>query len=177
LNELQSPASTKKSCTIVTNNTPHPENQILVRFLSGTRFGGDFALHIPRGFHHSLALMNRRTFRQLRRAAGTEFHHHVYVVLLSSEARKNRTLLRENPGRDPAKPCVYVGMTGLQPKERFANHKEGVKAATVVQRYGLKLLPELYECFNPMPFEAAAQMERELAEDLRRQGYTVAGGT
>jgi hypothetical protein len=30
---------------------------------------------------------------------------------------------------------------------------------------------------NPMPFEAAAQMEKELAEDLRAQGYTVTGGT
>ncbi len=28
----------------------------------------------------------------------------------------------------------------------------------------------------PMPFEAAAQMERDLAEDLRHQGYTVTGG-
>jgi hypothetical protein len=121
--------------------------------------------------------MRRRTFRQLRRAAGTDVHHHVYVVLLSEEAMKNRALLRENPQRDPGKPCVYVGMTGLRPEERFANHKEGVKAAAVVQRYGLRLLPELYDCFNPMPFEAAVQMERDLAEDLRQQGYTVAGGT
>ena len=36
--------------------------------------------------------------------------------------------------------------------------------------------PELYEQLNPMPFEAAAQMEIELAEDLRVQGYTVTGG-
>jgi hypothetical protein len=28
-----------------------------------------------------------------------------------------------------------------------------------------------------MPFEAAAQMENDLAEDLRAEGYTVAGGT
>lgn len=30
-----------------------------------------------------------------------------------------------NPDRDPAKPCVYVGMTGLDPQERFKNHKRG----------------------------------------------------
>ena len=29
---------------------------------------------------------------------------------------------------------------------------------------------------NLMPFEAAAQMEKNLAEDLRRAGYTVTGG-
>jgi hypothetical protein len=31
------------------------------------------------------------------------------------------------------------------------------------------MMPELYEDLNPMPFEAAAQMEIELAEDLRAQ--------
>jgi hypothetical protein len=71
---------------------------------------------------------------------------------------------------------VYVGMTGLDPQERFANHKAGIKAASVVKHYGLCLLPELYQHLNPMPFDAAAQMEMHLAEDLRRAGYTVTGG-
>ena len=31
-------------------------------------------------------------------------------------------------------------------------------------------MPELYECLNPMPFEAAAQMEKDLAADLRAEG-------
>jgi hypothetical protein len=46
----------------------------------------------------------------------------------------------------------------------------------VVKRYGLRLLPELYAHLNPMPFDAAVQMEMDLAEDLRRAGYTVTGG-
>ena len=33
------------------------------------------------------------------------------------------------------------------------------------------------EYLNPMPFDAAVQMEKDLAEDLRADGYTVAGGT
>ena len=37
-------------------------------------------------------------------------------------------------------------------------------------------MPELYEQLNPMQYEAAAQMEKELAEDLRSEGYTVTGG-
>ncbi len=45
-----------------------------------------------------------------------------------------------------------------------------------MEHYDLRLLPELFEHLNPMPFEAAAQMEQELAEDLRRGGYTVTGG-
>jgi hypothetical protein len=67
-------------------------------------------------------------------------------------------------------------MTGLTPEERFANHRAGIKAAAVVQRHGLRLLPELYAHLNPMPFDAAVQMEQDLAEDLRRAGYTVTGG-
>ncbi len=59
---------------------------------------------------------------------------------------------------------------------RFSNHKAGIKAASVVERYGIRLLPDLYEHLNPMPFEAAAQMEKDLAEDLRQAGYTVIGG-
>ncbi len=121
--------------------------------------------------------MRRRTYKQI--VAGTEanFHHNVYVVLLDSKAAREPGVLQANPRRDPAKPCVYVGMTGLKPEERFQNHKSGVKAAKIVKQYGVRLLPELYACFNPMPYHAALEMEKDLAEDLRAQGYTVTGGT
>ena len=56
------------------------------------------------------------------------------------------------------------------------NHKNGYKAAWVVEKYGLRLIPELYAHLNPMPYEAALQMEMDLADDLRREGYTVTGG-
>ena len=36
----------------------------------------------------------------------------------------------------------------------------------------MPLRPELYEHLNPMPFEAAVQMELELAEHLRAAGCT-----
>ncbi len=67
-------------------------------------------------------------------------------------------------------------MTGQSPEERITNHKAGIKAAAVVTRYGLRRLPELYQHLNPMPFEAAVKKEVDLAEDLRRAGYTVTGG-
>lgn len=120
--------------------------------------------------------MKRRTLRQLRAKRQPDQHHNVYVVLLDPAVGKVRKVRAANPKRDRKKPCVYVGMTGLTPEERFANHKAGTKAARVVKRHGLRLLPELYEHLNPMPFEAAAQMEQDLAEDLRRAGYTVTGG-
>jgi predicted GIY-YIG superfamily endonuclease len=120
--------------------------------------------------------MKRRTFRKVRAASQAQHHHNVYVVLLGAPAARLRAVRAAYLNRDPKKPCVYVGMTGLDPKERFANHKAGIKAASVVKRYGVRLLPELYEHLNPMPFEAAAQMEKDLAEDLRSAGYTVTGG-
>jgi predicted GIY-YIG superfamily endonuclease len=121
--------------------------------------------------------MKRRTFRKLKAASENGFRHSVYVVLLGSEAADDPRILADNPQRDPAKPCLYVGMTGLTPEQRFHNHKNGIKSARAVKRYGVKLLPALYDCFNPMPFEAACQMERELADELRSQGYTVTGGS
>ena len=120
--------------------------------------------------------MKRRTLRQLRASKQRQDHHHVYVVLLDRAVSKIVRARAENPSRDSKKPCVYVGMSGLRPEERFANHKAGIKAASVVRRYGIRLLPELYAHLNPMPFEAAVEMEKDLAEDLRRAGYTVTGG-
>jgi hypothetical protein len=120
--------------------------------------------------------MKRRTLKQLRAKLHPSQHHNVYVVLLDSLAGKLRKVCAANPKRHPGKPCVYVGMTGLTPEQRFANHKKGIKAASVVKRFGVRLLPELYLHLNPMPFEAAVQMEMDLAEDLRRAGYTVTGG-
>jgi hypothetical protein len=109
-------------------------------------------------------------------AAAPSFHHNVYVILLDPKAAQHPSVLRANRKRDPARPCVYVGMTGLPPEHRFENHKHGYKAAWVVEKYGVRLMPELYAHLNPMPYEAALQMELEIAEDLRSEGYTVTGG-
>jgi len=121
--------------------------------------------------------LKRRTFQKLRFASDSGHHHHnVYVVLLDSAVARLRRVRAENPNRDPNKACLYVGLTGLNPPERFANHKAGLKSASIVRRFGLRLLPGLYEHLNPMPFEAAVQMEKDLAMDLRIAGYTVTGG-
>jgi hypothetical protein len=105
------------------------------------------------------------------------FHHNVYVVLLDEKVARHRSVLRLNPGRNRELPCVYVGMTGLPVEHRLQNHLNGYKASWVVERYGQRLMPELFEHLNPMPYEVAVQMEKDLAEDLRAQGYTVTGGT
>jgi len=120
--------------------------------------------------------MKRRTLHKVRTNSQSKHHHNVYVVLLESVADEISRIRSGNPARDPKKPCVYVGMTGLSPEERFANHKQGIKSSSVVKKHGIRLLPELYAHLNPMPYEAAVRMEQDLAEDLRRAGYTVTGG-
>jgi hypothetical protein len=42
-----------------------------------------------------------------------------------------------------------------------------------VQLYGLHLLPDLYEAYNPMAYEAARDMEVELGMLLREAGFGV----
>src|SRR5215813_7411488 len=101
--------------------------------------------------------MRRKTFRKIRSVQASQHHHHVYVVLLDPAVKRVRRVRAANPQADLAKPCLYVGMTGLPPEERFANHKNGIKAASLVKRYGIRLVPELYTHLNPMPFEAAVQ--------------------
>jgi hypothetical protein len=80
---------------------------------------------------------------------------------------------RANPDYDATRPCVYVGMTGLSPDVRFDKHKAGIQANRFVMRYGLRLMPELYEVYNPMPYDGARDMEVELAISLRGKGYGV----
>ena len=90
-------------------------------------------------------------------------HHSVYVVYL------------RNPSGD-GRAGYYVGMTGLTPEARFANHKAGIKSASVVKRFGERLVPKLYAHLNPLSYEDALKMEQQLAEQLRGEGYQVFGG-
>ena len=100
-------------------------------------------------------------------------HHHVYVIELDEKVSREKRFVRANPDRDPSKPCLYVGATGLSPERRFENHKAGYKANRYVERFGLRLRPELYEEYNPLSYEDAHDMERELAAMLREKGYGV----
>jgi hypothetical protein len=100
-------------------------------------------------------------------------HYHVYVVELSADVLYEAKFKKANPGHDPSKPCVYVGMTGLDPDTRFDKHKAGIQANRFVKQYGLRLLPSLYEVYNPMPYDGAREMEVELAISLREAGYGV----
>jgi hypothetical protein len=97
----------------------------------------------------------------------------VYVVQLSEAVWNEYRFRKANPGYVLGKPFVYVGMTGLDPDIRFDKHKAGIQANRFVRDYGMRLLPELYEVFNPMPYDGACEMEVELAIGLREAGFGV----
>jgi hypothetical protein len=100
-------------------------------------------------------------------------HHHVYVVELDDRVWNHPRFRRANPDWKLGKPFVYVGMTGLDPDVRFDKHMAGIQSNVFVRNYGLRLLPALYERYNPMPYQAAREMEVELGIHLRSAGYGV----
>jgi hypothetical protein len=102
-----------------------------------------------------------------------ESHYYVYVVELSDKVWNEGRFRRANPDYRFERPCVYVGMTGLDPDLRFDRHKADIQANRYVRDYGLRLMPELYEVFNPMPYDGARDMEVELGIGLREAGYAV----
>jgi hypothetical protein len=103
----------------------------------------------------------------------------VYVIELDRSVRSHRDVKRANPRSDPLKACLYVGQTRRTPLERYAEHHEGTglkKGGRHLRGKCLWLRPDLYEVFNPMPLLESLVMERELAQELREQGFTVLGG-
>ena len=105
------------------------------------------------------ALRLRATTNRARGAS-----HSVYVALLEDPRRRSRWGL-------------YVGETSRDPDIRFDQHKTGYKASGAVNRFGVRLLPELTAHLNPLRRWEAVELEAALAEELRRAGIAwVEGG-
>src|SRR5688500_12008735 len=98
-------------------------------------------------------------------------HHHVYVIELSRDVLEEPKFVKANPQHIQGKPCVYVGVTGLTPEERFRRHRERIQCCRYVRDYGVRLRQRLYAKYNPMTYPAAASRERWLAARLRKRGY------
>lgn len=105
----------------------------------------------------------------------------MYVIELDKEFSGLGKAKEANPSREPGKPCVYVGYTSKTPRARFRQHMSGRPGkkgqrihSTVVYKYGIRLMPELYEMYNPIRTkERAMEAEILLAKILRLSGYTV----
>lgn len=100
-------------------------------------------------------------------------HFNVYVIELSKDVLYEAKFKKRNPDYITGKPCVYVGMTGLDPDVRFDKHKASIQSNKYVKQYGLRLWPDLYEAYNPMGYDTAVDMEIELGISLREAGFGV----
>ncbi len=103
----------------------------------------------------------------------------VYVIELDPSVRKHRKVRAANPGANPAKPCLYIGQTGREIAERYLEHQSGTgkkRGARFLEGSCIGLREDIYAVFNPMPQLESLVLERELALELREEGYTVLGG-
>ena len=100
----------------------------------------------------------------------------VYVVLLDEYVGTLPQMRRRNPKHDPSKPCVHVGLTPLRVGRRFDFREATPKYEWRVHRFGVRLMPDLYEHLKPMTLKRALQTARKLADALRAKGFCVANG-
>ncbi|MBR7618426.1 hypothetical protein JKL49_03410 [Phenylobacterium sp. 20VBR1] len=71
----------------------------------------------------------------------------------------------------------YVGETSRDPDLRFDQHKTGYKASRYVNRFGVRLLPDVVEHLNPLRRWEAKELEAAVAEAFREAGLPwVEGG-
>ena len=100
--------------------------------------------------------------------------YYVYVIELEKRVKKTRKFIKANPNIDLTKPCVYVGQSVRPPQKREKQHYEGHKSSWWVREFGIQLLPELFEIYNPLKTRAMAEKaERILTKHLRKEGYGV----
>ena len=108
------------------------------------------------------------------RTFGDRPTRNLYVIQLDTLVRKDSKAFRKkNPNYKADKHCLYVGTTALTPKERFAQHKAGIRSNRYAKKYGLKLMPELYRDQPILTANNYVEEEKAYAEELRRQGHAV----
>ncbi len=114
-------------------------------------------------------------------AKKTKKNYYVYVIELDKSVwEKSKKFRLANPDYNHKFECLYVGMTSNTPLERFQKHKAGYRtkkgikiSSSFVEKYGLFLRPSLYDKLNPLTKPEAVDMEKALAESLRKRGYAV----
>jgi hypothetical protein len=98
----------------------------------------------------------------------------VYVIELDSKVADFQKFREKNPNYIKGNGCVYVGQSSKEPSFRFEQHKEGYKSNKYAKNYGIRLRPDLYEKYNPIPARKdAEEIEEMLAKELRKKGIGV----
>ena len=114
------------------------------------------------------------TWESRLRTFGDRPTRNLYVIQLDPLVRKDSKAFREkNPNYRADQHCLYVGSSAHTPKKRFAQHKAGEGANRYAKKYGLRLLPELYQNQPVLTANNYVEKEKAYAEALRIQGHAV----
>src|SRR5262245_54081068 len=109
-------------------------------------------------------------------ATERELRYSVYVVLLDDYVGTLPQMRRRNPTRDASTPYVYIGVTSLPVNRRFDFRRATPEHEWRVHKFGVRLMPELYDSLHPMRRKEALQTAKKLADDLRAKGFGVPNG-
>ena len=100
--------------------------------------------------------------------------YYLYVIELNKSVGKLIKFRKQSPKFLLGNSCFYVGQSAHKPSIRFRQHKEGYKSNTYAKRFGMRLVPEFYEKYNPIPTRKdAEELEEYLATKLRKERYGV----
>lgn len=100
--------------------------------------------------------------------------YYLYVIELDAAVWERSRFRKANAHARKGAGCFYVGSTVRPPTLRLDQHKEGYKSNRYAKQFGLRLRPDLFEAYNPVPSRAdVLELEVYLADRLRRQGYAV----
>jgi len=114
------------------------------------------------------------TWESRLRTFGDKPTRNLYVIQLDPLVRKDSKAFRKkNPNYKADKHCLYVGSSAHTPEKRFAQHKAGIKSNRYAKKYGLKLLPGLYQNQPILTDNNYVEEEKAYAEALRIQGHAV----
>ena len=101
---------------------------------------------------------------------GTKFSN-TGLAAGSPDSRAVDSASCSNPKHVPGSPCYYVGMTSLNPEERFLQHHHGTKNVSMIcHKYCRKLRMDLVPNRKPTRRTWAMRLEKRVAKELRRQG-------
>ena len=101
-------------------------------------------------------------------------NYYVYVIELDPKVADLRKFRAKNPKYIKGNGCFYIGQSSKNPQIRFEQRKEGYKSNKYAKYYGIKLRPDLYEKYNPIPTRKDAEhIEEYLSKILRKKGIAV----
>ena len=100
--------------------------------------------------------------------------YYIYVIELDKKVGKIKKFRNKNPEYLYGNRCFYVGQSARAPLLRFKQHKEGYKSNSFAKKFGLKLIPNFYQKYNPIPTRKdAEELEKYLTSKLRYKRYGV----